>query len=158
MRKQKIISDNILPVKHNRLTPAMRRGEPEESPASAYEDYKALLLKYIPTDVVAAWVFLDGILRGDPGLNAHLHWAVFLIVLVLTPLWTWYSAVEQRHPLPIHRLVTSTMAFAVWVFALGGPFERLSWYTTTLASVLLALYTLAAPLIPFLLGHRPAGV
>jgi hypothetical protein len=118
--------------------------------ARSADDYRTRLLTYIPADVVAAWVFLDRILHVDPIGSPTLHWIVFGVVLVLTPLWTWYAT--EAPALPAARVLTSTVAFAVWVFALGGPFVRLGWYTPTLAAVLLVLYTLAAPLIPFLAG------
>lgn len=128
----------------------------------APDTYTTSLLKSIPADVVAAWVFLDGILAADPLAPRALHWAVFAAVLLLTPLWTWYTAYEPGLPAPILQVLSSTAAFGVWAFAVGGPFESLGWYTPTLASVLLALYTLAAPLFPFLAvrwrtrrSHRP---
>lgn len=121
---------------------------PLDSPTP--DDYKTRLLKSIPADVVAAWVFLDGILSADPLAPDGLHWAVFAAVLALTPLWTWSMAYEPGLPTPTLQIVASTLAFAVWAFALGGPFDDLAWYTSSLASVILALYTLAAPLLPFL--------
>jgi len=122
------------------------------------DDYKTRLIKYIPADVVAVWVFLDGILRADPSTSAAFQWTVFGVVLALTPLWTWYRADEPDLPPAFHQIVTSTVAFAVWALALGGPFERLAWYTPSLASVLLALFTLVAPLVPFLAERCGRGV
>ena len=39
------------------------------------------------------------------------------------------------------QLAISTLAFAVWVFSLGGPFQSFSWYNPFYGSVLLPLYT-----------------
>ena len=138
----------ILPSHDTALPPGVA------SPTRSADDYRTRLLTYIPADVVAAWVFLDRILHVDPIGAPTLHWIVFGVVLVLTPLWTWYAT--ETPAFPVSRVLTSTVAFAVWVFALGGPFVRLGWYTPMLAAVLLVLYTLAAPLIPFLAArlHR----
>ena len=39
------------------------------------------------------------------------------------------------------------MAFVVWVFALGEPFNSLSFYSPVYGSILLILYNLIIPLI-----------
>jgi hypothetical protein len=41
----------------------------------------------------------------------------------------------------------STGAFAVWVFALGGPFASLVFYRPSYGSIVLIMYTLVVALI-----------
>jgi hypothetical protein len=45
------------------------------------------------------------------------------------------------------QLAVSTVAFVVWVFALGGAFEYLVWYEPFIGSVALVVFTFFAPFI-----------
>lgn len=74
-------------------------------------------------------------------------WIVFGVLLLATPLYQW-RLLKIRLPL---QLAIATVAFAVWVFYLGGPFKLTfadpSWYRPTYGAVLLPLYTFLIPLI-----------
>jgi hypothetical protein len=112
------------------------------------DDYKTRLLKYIPGDVVALYVMCDTLIRTF-GANAgerELAYAVVVSVgFVGTPLYLWKFA-RVRKGL---QLGVSTMAFVVWVYALGGPFAGLAWYEEhkLLSALALPIFTFAAALL-----------
>jgi hypothetical protein len=110
------------------------------------DDYVTRVVKYIPAEVVAVYIAIDGILRTAT-LPASFWWAVFSALLLLTALYTWRSTQMKELPPAYLQIAVSTASFAVWVFALGGPFYSLSWYNPAYGSVLIMLFTLVPPLV-----------
>lgn len=115
------------------------------SPAPAPDGYGTRILKYIPAEVVAVFIGVQGaITAADPaGPNATILWIAFGLLLILTPVYLW----RVGHVTKTLQLVIATIAFAVWVFSLGGPFAFLPWYQTVYGAVLLPLFTFAVGII-----------
>ncbi len=116
------------------------------------DGFNEKLLKLIPSEIVAAYLFVQNIvggeiLFGDEGstvnLAPYILWAVFGILLVLTPL---YLMKLQKVKFGFQSIYT-TFAFVVWVYTLGEPGPFAQWYIPQVASVLLLLMTLLMPLI-----------
>jgi hypothetical protein len=106
------------------------------------DTYFDKVVKYIPSDVVGAWVAAAGAVKAAVGVpQSSLLWIVFAFGVVVTALWK-----LKQTKLPMQAAI-STGAFAVWVFALGGPFEQLSWYNPVYGTLLLIGYTLITALI-----------
>jgi hypothetical protein len=118
---------------------------PSATPAAA-DDYMTKLVKYIPTEIVAVYLFISGILK-NLAPNAVLDWGVFVLLLVLTPVYIWRVTKDPQKSPAWDQLVVSFVSFAVWVFALGGPFAAYAWYNPLYGSILVALFTLIAPII-----------
>lgn len=123
-------------------------GRPAPAPFPITEDgYKDRLLKYIPADVVAAYLALKGFvaLLRDPAPIATIHWILFAIVWVSTIPWQRKIAKITKW----RQVWIGTGAFAVWAISLGEPFsaENISWYQPAYGALLLALYTFLLPLL-----------
>ncbi len=115
--------------------------------------YFEKLIKYIPGELNAAYIAIDGILReemvSDP-IAVWLYWGVFVFLLVLTPLYIKYRPSEEAEKQSVRfHCCAATVAFAVWVFALGGPFALTfpDIYRPVYGSLLLILTTLTIPII-----------
>ena len=124
------------------------------------DDYRTRILKLIPAEVVAAYLTIKGLMDTATAQNNefafYLYWGVFAVLLVLTPVF--YVKVEKVNSL--RQNVITTLAFVVWVFSIGGPFDSLFQDPANknlLASVLLILFTLVAPQF-FLPEKEEAGV
>lgn len=111
------------------------------------DDYMTKLAKYIPGEIIAAYVAIDGIIKSATKFSGGVYWIVFLALLVLTPLYIWRVTTEPPKKAAISQIVVSTIAFFVWVFALGGPFASLGWYLPVYGAVLLVIYTAAIPVV-----------
>jgi hypothetical protein len=112
------------------------------------DTYFDKLIKYIPADIVAAWTAATGLIAGatdEP--QALLLWIAFAFGVVVTAVWTLRQTAEADKPPAVTQTAISTIAFGVWVFALGGPFANLGWYSPLYGSLLLIAFTLAVPLI-----------
>ena len=150
MNRQVVTAEDISRFRSETL-PSGLAGGIAAAPAPSYEHepqadtYKDRLMKYIPTEVVATWIFLDGIARSAPGPTqaAMLRWTVFLALLA----GTWLYLLRVQRVTKRQQLAISTLAFAVWVISLGGPFSLLSWYSPVYGAILLPLYTFAIPVI-----------
>lgn len=111
------------------------------------DGYKERLLKYIPAESVALYLTLDGICRASWADEGTKLWKgllfSLLLVLVLTPLYLRrVGRVEKRG-----QIAMSTLAFVVWVAAVGGWFATLSWWEPAFGSIALVVVTALLPLI-----------
>ena len=116
------------------------------------DGYFTKLVKYIPTEVITAYAAMSGLIKSLPE-NQRLTWfsAAGAGLLILTPLYVLYAANIKGEPLPYNQAVISTIAFAAWVFASGGPFEEFSWYSHAVGSIALIIVCVTLPLIEWLL-------
>lgn len=131
-----------------RLVQAVPQVQPAGSEVKG-DDYLSRVAKYIPGEIVATYLSLIGIMKTvDPHDEAKIPalWVIFIVCFLLTPAYFW-KMTEQGHPKLRHILISSG-AFLVWAYALGGVFESMGWHKPWLASVILALYTLLAGLVP----------
>ena len=101
-----------------------------------------VLLKLIPSEIIAVWVFIQGVLPQE--LAPQL--VVSLLLVAITPLYLRAAmGVRARG-----QLVVSTLSLVVWIYALGqGPVRYISppWYEPWYGSVALALWTLVPPML-----------
>lgn len=116
--------------------------------APSVDTYFDKLIKYIPADIVAAWTAVTGLIAGmAQNTQSTLLWITFVVGALLAAAWTWRQTSESNKPPATTQIIISTVAFIIWVFALGGPFETLSWYSPTYGSLLLIGFTLTVPLV-----------
>jgi hypothetical protein len=111
------------------------------------DKYQDRLLKYIPADVIAIYLTLQGFVAmlRDPAPIRALHWVVFAIILIITIPW-------QRKVAKIGKWAqvwVGTGAFSVWAITVGDPFTATNlggWYQSAYGAMILALYTFLIPL------------
>lgn len=117
----------------------------EEREKVTLDDYKEKLLKYIPAEIIALYVTVYGIAKAaQENIPFELiAWIIFGICFLGTILYLW----RIEKDVTWSQVIISAIAFAVWVFALGGPFESLSWYNSVYGAILLPVYTFFIPII-----------
>jgi hypothetical protein len=124
------------------------------------QPYQDKLVKLIPTEIVGAYMVLAGFLGFSPAttsalvsltatspisdieLKKTLIQIVFVILLILTPIYLWKVSKVTNG---IQLLIT-TFSYVVWVYTLGGPFTVWGIYYVVVGSVALVLWSLIAPL------------
>lgn len=114
------------------------------------DGYFDKIIKYIPSDVVGAWIAAIGIIRtADPAGHGspRVLWIAFVVGVVATALWTLKQTSAPDEPPALKQVAMSTIAFVVWVVALGGPFATISGYQDYIGSLLLIAYLLFAGLV-----------
>lgn len=115
------------------------------------KDYLERLAKYIPAEMLAAYLTLLPIVAsttdGQPTMRLALQLVVFIAFVALTPLYLRFMATKGQ-PKRLHMIV-GTGAFVVWAYYQGALFATLGWYHAGLAAVVLVIYTLvSAVLVP----------
>ncbi|ODS30025.1 MAG: hypothetical protein SCARUB_04870 [Candidatus Scalindua rubra] len=105
------------------------------------QNYRARLLKLIPSEIVAAYMVLAGIIPEDSA-----KWGTLIVSIVLLVLVPFYLSRFQDVK-RASQLVVTMISFVVWIYSLGGPFEAWSLHEAWIASVILILWTLIVPLV-----------
>ena len=108
------------------------------------DDNATRVAKYIPGEILAGYVAMGAIISSmTPGSTTMItSWAVLGLGLVLTPVYL-AGISEKSKPKALH-LVLSTIAFAVWSYALGGPFALSGIHNPQIGSILLIAFTLVS--------------
>lgn len=108
------------------------------------DDYKDRLLKYIPAEAIGLYLAIAGIVKSSDEDDLKTALAiVFFVGLVFTPLYLLRVARVTSKV----QLAVSTLAFAVWVFAIGDWFATMDWYGSAGAAIVLIVVTASIPLI-----------
>jgi branched-subunit amino acid transport protein AzlD len=119
---------------------ALRLGDAKSSEA---DDYLGRLANYIPAEIVALYVATSNAVQ--PKNEKHLCIAllvVFLINFLLVPVYFWFATTREGEKPLWPQIVLATIAFPVWVFAIGGPFTScFGWYERWMGSIVLAFVT-----------------
>ena len=114
---------------------------PTPDTAAAYDNYYSRLIKLIPAELVALYLALDGIVSAMPQKQILL-WVVLGIALV----GGWFYLARMANVTRVAQRIITLLAFAIWVFVLGGPFAQLPWYDVNYGKLLVTLYTFFVPL------------
>lgn len=112
------------------------------------DDYASRIVKYIPADVVALYIGLVGLVPADYENRQTTLWAVFAVGVIVTPIYLLRVTKDPvtKKPL-IPQVFIGTLAFAIWAFALGGPFAELAFYEPFIGSMAVMVATFAFGLI-----------
>ena len=116
------------------------------TPEAKADRYMDRLLKYIPAEIVAVFILVNGLVEKlDHNAAEYLPilWGVFILFSVLTPLYLLRIQKVKK----IVQLLISLVSFLVWVFALGGPFLTLGWYNPIYGEILLPVFTIIIALV-----------
>lgn len=132
-----------------RIVTKQLQGMGSGAKGASVDGYFDRVIKYIPSDVVAAWTAVTGLVTADAQApQSTLLWILFGIFILLTAGWTWKQTTGGGKLSPTIQILLSTVSFMVWVFALGGPFASLEgFYRPLYGSLALIIYTLAIGLV-----------
>lgn len=108
-------------------------------------DYKDRLVKLIPSEIVTAYVTIQGLLSGAPtqaGNKNLLLWIVIALLFILTPVYLYYAGNVKKWS----QIIFTAIAFILWVIVIGSPVkEILGFEAGFIGSIFLILYTLMIP-------------
>jgi hypothetical protein len=130
-----------------RATLAITSAPTPPAPVVQPDDYISKVAKLIPSEIVAAFVTINGILKASVGVSPLAGWLVFVVLWIVTPLYYWRTTTLSDAKTAYAQIAIATVSFPVWVFALGGPFAGLGWYNSVYGSIVLVLFTLLPPMI-----------
>jgi hypothetical protein len=116
-------------------------------PISSEDDYLTKVLKYLPLEVVGAYLFIAGVVDSNVTIRRdHAYWLGGLLIGfgIITALYDWRVLKIVR----ITQMVMSVVALVVYVFAVGGWFATTSWYHPWYAAIALPIFALLVAIVP----------
>ncbi len=104
------------------------------------DDYLTKLLKYVPIEVLGAYLFVEGIVttnlkEGSPELQTWLFWVLVAAIIA--------AAVYAKTVLGVVRylqIAVGALGIAVYVFATGGWFATTAWYQDWFSGIALVVF------------------
>jgi hypothetical protein len=109
------------------------------------DDYATKLVKYIPPELIGAYVFLSTTIGSNATAKDRSWWLGCLLVamLALTAVYDWRVLNIVR----AGQILMSVIGLAVYVFAVGGWFATTTWYQPWYGSIALVLFGLLVAVI-----------
>lgn len=109
------------------------------------QSYVDRLIKLIPAEVVGLYVVGAGLIPADQKY-ALVGWAVFcMIFLLISRILGTKSSKSNKTQWPT--VVISTISFIIWLYVMGGPFEKFDIHIPWLGSLIMVAWTSIVPLI-----------
>ncbi len=108
-------------------------------------DYAEKLIKLIPSEIVAAFLTIDGIVSTQPGIRYHVSLFASVFLLLLIPFYLKYVLKVKS----VLQIIITMLSFAVWVFSIGGPFLSYGWYLQSYGAVALILWTVTVTMFKY---------
>ena len=105
--------------------------------------YKDRLLKLIPSEIVAAYLVIEGIIPSGATHGALVSLIAALVLLILIPFYLRKTMAVKR----TGQILLTMVSFVIWIYSLGGPFAHYDIHVGYVGSVLLVLWTLVMPLV-----------
>jgi hypothetical protein len=115
---------------------------------SAAKDYLEKISKLIPSEVLALWLGLVGLIPAVelPISKPWLYAGAFVLCLILTPFYL--SAMADKGKPKLVHLIVSTIAFPFWAYSISGASVIPKQYSPALAGMLILIFTAISGLIP----------
>lgn len=103
------------------------------------EEYLGRLLKLIPSEIVAAYMAIQGIIPKESA-----KWGLTVISVILLIITPYYLKTKQKVGKKSQVLI-STLSFIVWLYAIGGPFKYWNIQIDWVSSVIMVFWTMLVP-------------
>jgi hypothetical protein len=111
------------------------------------DNYLTKLLKLLPSEVTAVYLFIDGIVKGSGKDTLFLNWIIFICLLLINVIYLNKYITTSNVKIKMFQIGFSSIGFIIWGYFIGGPFKFISWYDIIYGSVSIPIYTLLIPLI-----------
>jgi hypothetical protein len=104
------------------------------------DNYTDRLIKYIPAEIIAFYLALKPFFIKE---TPNVQWVIFAVLLVVTVVYLRLARGVGKWI----QIIISVLAFAIWIFAIGGPFSELNWYNNhpVLQPLILGSFTILVP-------------
>jgi hypothetical protein len=129
----------IEPPSGLRVAPGLRGGQ------DTLKDYLERLLKMIPGEVVGAYLIGAGFIPEGATTPLALWAAICLGLVVIVRVYGTADPEKQLAPQPIPVFV-SAVAFVIWVYSMGGPFEKFGLHVPYIGSLAVLLWSFLIPI------------
>jgi len=129
-------------IRANAEFPTQSELEYKKNNAPGTDNYYNRLVKLIPAEAIAFYLALDGIASNMTNSDVLL-WIIFLISIGAT----WFYIIKMTNVRKFFQQFWTVLAFCIWVFVIGGPFQQYEWYDENYGKLLVTIYTFFMPLV-----------
>lgn len=112
--------------------------------------YEEKLVKLIPAEIVAAFIAIQDLVLNKPNIREMVIFISAIALGILIPFYLW-KIHSIRSP---GQIVVTVISFFVWVFSISAIFINSIHIDPTWGSVVLILWTMIVPILPF---NSPEG-
>jgi hypothetical protein len=130
----------LLPVDRNIITGDdvvgwSGREATSSAPHLDADSYMDRLMKYVPIELMSAYVVVQGLLQSAYKNELRARAIALAILLVAGLVTTWFFSARVLKVRRTEQLSMTVLAFAVWVFAIGGWFSTTGWWQAWMGTV-----------------------
>jgi hypothetical protein len=121
------------------LTSGRRVIASADDPTTA-DGYFSRIVKYVPTEFLTVFLVIDSLVNAHiVPLTADQYWLVFAALLAANAIYLAFATRQHGMPPAVRQIIVSTVLFAVFIYAVGGPFAlaNVSFYQPAYGAVLL---------------------
>jgi len=98
------------------------------APHAESDGYLDRLIKYIPAEVIALYLGATNVVPTTDSSYWSALWIITVLTALCTPVYMYFVTKADHQPTLWSQIIISSVAFPIWVFAIGGPFRHFSWY------------------------------
>lgn len=109
------------------------------------DDYLTKLLKYVPLEVLGAYLFMAGVIDSNVTKHDHAWWLGGLLIGILI-LTIPYDVRVLGVVRPV-QIAMSVIGLTIYIFSIGGWFATTSWYHVWYASIALPVFGLLVAIL-----------
>jgi len=124
-----------------RIRPPARKGVGDDDGLKPYLDR---LLKLIPAEVLSLYLVGSGLIPKAE-IVTSIIWAVFCAIAVGVVKAYGTSDLARKVKPDMMHVMLSMIAFVIWIYSLGGPFEYFNLYKGYVGSLLILAFTFVVP-------------
>lgn len=121
--------------------PSILGVEPSKPPVFSSDDYLLMLLKYLPLEILGAYLFLATLIKENvDSASALATWLLSLLVftVIVACLYDYFVLRVER----VLQILMSGVGIVIYVLASGDWFATRSWYHPWYGSAALPIYGL----------------
>ncbi len=104
------------------------------------DGYFSRIIKYVPTEFLTVFLIVNSLVESHiVQVSTNQYWLIFAGLLVANAIYLGIATRRQGMPPAIVQIGVSTVLFAVFIYAVGGPFAyaNVSYYQPNYGAVLL---------------------
>jgi len=110
-----------------------------------FRDYLERLIKMIPGEVVGLYLIGSGLIPQTQATGSAIWAGICLILVIVVRIYGTADPEEEKPSQPFPVFV-SAVAFVIWVYTLGGPFDKFGLHVPYIGSLAVLLWSFVIPI------------
>jgi hypothetical protein len=115
------------------------------TPKDDFNSYLDRLMKMIPAEVIALYLVGSSLIPKEQSIGLVVWSVVCLIGVILLRAYGTADSTENK-PTDWTHTIISAVAFVIWIYSLGGPFEAYKLQIPWIGSLAILAYTFFVPI------------